>query len=269
MRSDLLFSSESVRIADVECRAERSGCGPVEWCQSARIVIPRRGVFVVHRDEPVVADVNSVLVFGTDEERRISHPVDGGDRVTVLHFSPEIMEEAMGNSGRHGTLHPTTQAAVHLVTSALAQGRADELEGDEAALSLLARLARDVHATKPLRATRRGAAIQRRRIEQVREMIAARPAVRWRLDKIARAVNSSPYHLAREFRAFTGVSIGSHLRRLRIGLALHRLSEGESNLARIGTELGFAHHSHFSATFRATLGITPNAMRARLRVRRS
>ena len=266
LRSELLFSSELVRVADVECHAERSGFGPLEWCQSARIVIPRRGVFVVHRDEPVVADVNSVLVFGTDEERRISHPADGGDRVTVLLFPPEVMEQALGSqAGRRGTLRSSTQIAVHMVTSVLGRRRADQLEGEEMALSLLADIARDMAVSRPRPATRRTVAMQRRRIETVREMLASRPADKWRLENVARAVSCSPFHLAREFRAFTGESIGRHLLRLRLGIALNRLSEGEPDLARLATELGFAHHSHFTAAFRKNLGVAPRAMRARLK----
>jgi AraC-like DNA-binding protein len=39
-------------------------------------------------------------------------------------------------------------------------------------------------------------------------------------------------------------------------------------LARLAVELGFAHHSHFSARFRSVFGMTPTAVRNTLTHRR-
>ncbi|TMG66147.1 MAG: AraC family transcriptional regulator, partial [Chloroflexi bacterium] len=40
---------------------------------------------------------------------------------------------------------------------------------------------------------------------------------------------------------------------------------GESSLATVAADLGFAHHSHLTATLRRRLGITPRALRVQLR----
>jgi len=74
----------------------------------------------------------------------------------------------------------------------------------------------------------------------------------------------SPSHLARQFRTVTGESIAGYLLRLRLGLALDRLADGERNLAALAVELGFAHHSHFSARFRAAFGVAPSTFRSSL-----
>ncbi len=57
--------------------------------------------------------------------------------------------------------------------------------------------------------------------------------------------------------------MGGHryLVRLRLGEALDRLAQGERDLATLATDLGFAHHSHFTASFRTTYGTTPAAVR--------
>jgi AraC-like DNA-binding protein len=73
-----------------------------------------------------------------------------------------------------------------------------------------------------------------------------------------------PFHLARKFRAVTGESISRYLLRLRLGLALDRIAAGETELARLAVELGFAHHSHFSARFRSVFGTTPSQARSEL-----
>jgi AraC family transcriptional regulator len=262
---ELLFDSPIVQVGDVVCRAPRSGPGEDELSEVAQIVMPRRGVFEVHRDgEQVVADTNTVLVLGLGEEYGASHPVTGGDECTVLTFAPELLEEALGGvGGRDGGLRPATQLGAHLLTSALASGASDRLETEDAALLLLDALGSDL-ATNGARSTWRPGQAQRRRVEEARALLASHPTARWRLDSVARAVHSSPFHLARQFRAVTGESISRYLLRLRLGLALDRIAAGESELARLAVELGFAHHSHFSARFRSVFGTTPTQARMKL-----
>lgn len=52
------------------------------------------------------------------------------------------------------------------------------------------------------------------------------------------------------------------------GAAVERLAEGERDLAAPATDMGFAHHSHFSARFRGTFGITPTQARDMLTKRK-
>jgi AraC family transcriptional regulator len=260
---ELLFESPIVRVADVVCRAPRSGPGEEELSDVAQIVLPGRGVFEVHRDgERVVADTNTALVLGLGEEYGVSHPVVGGDECTALAFAPELMEEAVGGvGGRDGGLRPATHLGARLLTSALASGASDRLETEEAALLLLDALGVDL-ATNGARSKRRPGQAQRRRVEEARALLASDPTARWRLDTVARAVHSSPFHLARQFRAVTGESISRYLLRLRLGLAL--IAAGETEFARLAVELGFAHHSHFSARFRSVFGTTPTQARREL-----
>jgi AraC-like DNA-binding protein len=262
---ELLLDSPIVRVGRVVCRAPRSGPGEEELSDVAQIVLPRRGVFVVHRDgEQVVVDTNTALVLGLGEEYGVSHPVAGGDECTALAFAPELVEEALGGvGGRDGGTRPTTQLGAHLLTSALAGGVCDRLEADDAALLLLDAVGCDL-AANAARSTRRPGQAQLRRAEEVRALLAGDPTARWRLDTVARAVHSSPFHLARQFRAVTGESISRYLLRLRLGLALERIAGGETELARLAVELGFAHHSHFSARFRSVFGTTPTQARWKL-----
>ena len=50
--------------------------------------------------------------------------------------------------------------------------------------------------------------------------------------------------------------------RVRLAAALRRIAEGESDLARLAVDLGFAHHSHFTARFGSAFGCTPSRARA-------
>lgn len=266
-RSDLVFHSPLVCVCDVTCHAPQSGCSDEEWCSVTQIVVPRRGVFLLHhRGVPIVADPNTALVFRMGDTYQFSHPVNGGDQCTVLVFRPELMDEALGDiEAQHGTIHAATQMRIHILTYTLATGLTDRLESEESAVLVLNALAKDFNSSLTLQ---RVSEFQQRRVEEVRALLASKPTNPWHLESIARSVYCSPFHLARQFRAVTGESIVRYLLRLRLALALDRLAQGETDLAKLAVELGFAHHSHFSARFRSVFGETPTAVRNTLTYRR-
>jgi AraC family transcriptional regulator len=258
----LLLDTPLVRLADVACRAPRSKAGPAEHGGAGlQLVVPRRGVFCLHGGGSVVAaDSTSVLVLGDNREYRFSHPAHGGDDCTAIAPAPELAQEALGPSpASHATVSPRAQLKASLLTALLARGALSELEGEETALALVAELGHGLRR-EALAAPRVGPAAIRR-VQEVRALLAADPAAQWRLDRVAAAVQCSPFHLARQFRAVTGETIARHLVRLRLAGALERLAAGETALARLAVELGFAHHSHFTARFRAAFGITPSEAR--------
>jgi AraC-like DNA-binding protein len=57
------------------------------------------------------------------------------------------------------------------------------------------------------------------------------------------------------------VPVSTYRRRLRVRAALERLSGGESDLARLAADAGFADHAHLTREMRALLGTTPSALR--------
>lgn len=240
-----LIAGPLVRVADVTCRAPRGGCGAEEHSGIPELVVPRRGVFSVHRGrQAVIADpMTAVVLHG---EYRVSHPGHDGDRCTALSFAPELHEEALGDAR---ILRASQRMSVSLAT--------DQLEVEEWAVHLVADLAN----APSLRAGPR--------VEEVRELLAVRPGQRWTLAEISRAVHTSPYHLARQFRTATGETIARYLVRLRLALALDRLQEGEDDLARLAADLGFASHSHFSERFRRIYGKTPSQARKILTARKA
>ena len=63
----------------------------------------------------------------------------------------------------------------------------------------------------------------------------------------------------------TGETISRYVLHLRLGLALERLADGERDITALALDLGFAHHSHFSARFHRTFGLTPREARRMLR----
>jgi AraC-like DNA-binding protein len=102
--------------------------------------------------------------------------------------------------------------------------------------------------------------------ERVKELLATRLGDQLTLADLASELGTSPYHLARAFRAATGSSIHQYRIQLRVRTALLRLRE-DIDLCSLGLDLGFATHSHFTETFRRVFGLPPRAVRELLSAR--
>ena len=92
-------------------------------------------------------------------------------------------------------------------------------------------------------------------------MLSSQPGRRHALDTLSRHLDSTPFRLCRSFRAATGTTIHRYLTHVRLQRALGRLAEGAQDLTDLAFELGFSSHSHFTAVFRRSLGVTPEAVR--------
>lgn len=78
---------------------------------------------------------------------------------------------------------------------------------------------------------------------------------------IARAINRSPSHFARQFRNEIGVPPHRYLVNLRIERAQLLLERSRTSIAEIAFECGFSHQEHLTRFFQRRLGTTPAAYR--------
>jgi AraC family transcriptional regulator len=85
------------------------------------------------------------------------------------------------------------------------------------------------------------------------------------LDRLAQIAGVVPEHISREFHRYTGRTVGTYVRDLRIAYACRLLETSAATLAEIALDCGFADQSHFASTFRRTMGITPRVYRNRRR----
>jgi AraC-like DNA-binding protein len=103
------------------------------------------------------------------------------------------------------------------------------------------------------------------RVEAVKAILSRRVGERLTLDRVAREVYCSRFHLARQFSERTGTPLHRYLLELRLKHAVVRLGAGERNLLRLAHDLGFCSHSHLTMAMRRELGVTPSRVRAELR----
>ena len=96
---------------------------------------------------------------------------------------------------------------------------------------------------------------------RARDMINARFLDVPSLTDIAAAAGVHPVHLSREFRRYFEITVGEYMRKLRVDHASQLLASTNTPLAEIADVCGFADQSHFSSTFKRTVGMTPARFR--------
>lgn len=246
------------------------------------VVFPRTAVVIRHDDRgEVVADPTVAMFYnrGDHYHRRPIDPI--GDRCEWLSVPDEWWEEvcstvdpahqasdARSGDGRvfrrdHGPAPTAAYLHQRRLTSGIRRGAASVLGVEEGVLAVLrdvlgAAAAGDSHGPRGRRPSTR--AHRRRLVEDTLELLAATYPSADGLADVAASVGASPYHLSRVFRAHTGTTIHQHRTQLRLRASLERLPDVD--LATVAADLGFAHHSHFSATFRRTFGAAPSQVRS-------
>lgn len=99
---------------------------------------------------------------------------------------------------------------------------------------------------------------QRTVAEEVKRHVGRHFCERLDLAQLARLAGVSPGHLTRSFRRQVGMSIHQFVIELRLRESLELLPQMR-NIADVAAQLGFAHHSHFTAAFGRAFGTTPSA----------
>ena len=239
---------------------------------AAELNRPKRGRALHHRFVLIIA-LQGALSVGVDDRVirlgagegllifpfQFHHYVDAGQKDLLWIFVTFDLADAESLQALQLRPFVFTPAARGLATELLAayrvEGRLSELPALLLAL-LLARLRRQQPAPrrKQIPITAPGM------VTQVNQL-AHQSNQSLGLKEIARALGISQSHLRARFRASCGVSIGRHLRRLRLERASGLLRLTPNRVSEIAEQCGFNSIYSFSRAFRAAFGQPPVAYR--------
>jgi len=102
------------------------------------------------------------------------------------------------------------------------------------------------------------------RMRRVHDYIRAHLGHDMSLQDLANAACLSRFHLIRMFKHTYGETPYQHLTRLRIEEACRRLKASQDLIANIAMDCGFTNQTHFAATFRRHVGVSPSIYRQRV-----
>ncbi|MHC4608585.1 MAG: helix-turn-helix domain-containing protein [Planctomycetota bacterium] len=154
------------------------------------------------------------------------------------------------------TAPPDLHADLHALVDELSEPR--DVDAEALRQALLVRLLIGLR-----RAAGRAPSRQSDLVRHVEAYMRANLAWSITREDLARAVNLSPPHLARVYRAAAGKTLGRRLNELRMVRAKSMLLESTMSVTRIALLVGFNSFSHFSKTFRRETGRTPSDFRRR------
>jgi AraC-like DNA-binding protein len=135
-------------------------------------------------------------------------------------------------------------------------GRAWPLERERALLAAVVAVAREFRLGNP--PPDGGSWRGHRAVQLVRDYLHAYPAKVITLSDLAGAACMSTYHLARTFKAETGLAPHAYQIRLRVLQAKRLLAERRSIAATV-TECAFCDQAHLTHQFKRHVGVTPGA----------
>ena len=229
---------------------------------------PRRGRALHHRFVLICALRTAVTVCVDDRDVRL----EAGEGLLVFPFQFHHYREAQHEDlswlfvtfeltdvealavrrYRPFELTPALRALAAELVAAYETERTEELPVLLLAMFLarLRRLTPAAHGPTPVVEPESGFLL---RINQLAQRSGAPPGIK----ELARALGISPSHLRARFRASCGVSIGRHLRRLRLERACGLLRLGPQRVSEIAEQCGFASIYSFSRAFRMTYGVPP------------
>lgn len=243
------------------------------------VVFPRTSLVIQHAGrEPVVTNRNHVMFYNHRQVYTRGRIDQHGDHCIYLVVSGDLLLEIAGPYDPavverpdrpfpfdHGPSDPSSYLFYHLVSHYLLGHEApDALLLEETILRVLhAVIGQAYRARGGSRRAPRPSAIRARAeaVAAVKSILSIRFREGIRLDDLAREVGVSTYHLARVFKAGTGLTLHAYLNQLRLRASLERLTERRADLSELALDLGFSSHSHFTDAFRRAFGASPSVIR--------
>lgn len=211
-----------------------------------------------------VAPAGSVFVIPPYEVHTGEPAARVGLGYRVLYIRPDRLADLLDDANAadpsavswpRDLVHPRAAAAGPLLRFHRAiLGPAWQLERENALLTAVLAVAAEFRLGSP--PPRRNAAREHRAMRLARDYLHAHAAEQVTLRDLTKLTGLSMYHLARTFKAETGVAPHAYQVQLRVLQAKRLIAAGRS-IADTAAECGFYDQPHLTAQFKRHVGVTP------------
>jgi len=240
----------------------------LEPSDAVRVLLSLRGGHVVRQGHGIGSSSNivagSVSVFAA--ETTTDMEIEGEADVVQIFIDPTCLEEVIGGDAAlipcFDTHDSELQAcSLQLLVAAQAYDPDNDLLMESALWRLVEHL---VKGAPSYRRERWIGGLTHRAMRRVEELISDRlvtgaaPSIM----ELATSAGLSVNHFIRAFKRSTGHTPHQHVIARRIECAMDLLRRPEGSVAEVSSSVGYASPSHFVASFRRRLGVTPGTYRA-------
>ena len=267
----IVFESPIVKIGAFRLPAGHPDFEDTGPARNYCFVFPRRACWIEHEGErPFVADSTTVPLYNPGRPYRRGLIDPAGDASDWFAVAPAVLAAVVSRFDVRATEHPErlfARGAVRapaglfltqrkIFNHVVGDAPADTLLVEESVFNMLHAVLRQTYGAVDGRAKTSTEAL----VAGARAHLARTFRGRGGIADVAAAVGASPFHLCRVFRRETGYSLHRYRTELRLRWSLQPLSDGVDILT-TALDAGFAHHSHFTMSFRRTFGMPPSALR--------
>jgi len=269
----LLFANETLAVGShrlPSSHPEFESYGPTS---AFLVVFPRNSTLLEYAGgDRFVGSPAVAPLYNRGQEYRRRKVSDEGDHCDWFAIAPETLRPLVAKFDRaaadsdcpltfsHVRVEPRDYLEQRSVVDHLAGAGTDALFVEETTLNVCTRVLARAYERRVADPPSRSQQELARATSQVLSRTFTR---NWSLSRIADAVDSSPFHLARAFKQTMGVTIHQHRIALRMHASLELLRDTNRDIGTIALDLGFGDHSHFTVAFRQRFGLTPSRYRER------
>ena len=276
----LRFSSPVIDVGDFRCDAAHPLFAAAVPTTGYCFVFPRNPLWIQHDGRrPFVADANVVPLYNPGHPFRRSRITGDGARTDWFSISPAVLRQMLRPLDARaadaatrlfrfdfGRVSARTFLKQRAVLAHVSRSKApDVLFVEETAIAVLDDILSHLYGKAPRPVTSRA---HRVLAEDTRACLGQTFASPMGLSDLARALDTSVFHLCRVFRHCTGSTIHGYRNELRLRRSLDLLDESAGDILSIALALGYSGHSHFTGVFRRAFGLTPSSYRDATRTTR-
>lgn len=264
-----VFESDLVRIGIFRCPVNHPSfedTGPTEtYC----FVFPRNTHWILQEGRaPFVADPNTVSLYNAGHPYRRRRISQSGDNSDWFALQPDLLRDILqhldskaADSDAPFRVPMARADAGHylrqrrLLRYVMSTPVVDRFLVDELVIQLLTDILKAAYASEfgPHDDAR-----QHRLVDRVRERFAETTSPCESLPDLAREVGASVFHLCRVFKRHTGFTLHQYRTHLRLRESLEMLEQTPGDILAAALTFGFAGHSHYTRTFKASFGVPPS-----------
>lgn len=263
MQETVLYHSELVEIGVFTIDPGEACFLETGFVSDPIIVFPKRSIWIQHLgSDPFVADPSLVNFYngGQAYQRFAIHPK--GDYCHWFRIHADVLSEVVAKEHSHFSREnmpcPNQVFLQHLeILKLISETEPPEPVVVEARVLNLFHELLQVEQRDDATFNKQQAK-HKKLVESVKESLLADLSTNLSLQQLATAHHTSAYHLSRVFKRISGYGINHYRTMQRLRALALEMQQQATPLVDLAFDHGFASHSHMSASFKHSFGVTPS-----------